>query len=294
MSTRPVPPADQLITAVDERRAAILDVIRRARRQITLSLFRCNDRAILDELGAATARGVVVEVLVTSRVKGGRKKIEKLWRALQRTGAAVKAYTDPVVKYHPKYLVADDGPAIVATLNFTKKCFRKTCDALVVTYDPAVVSGLRALWTADCACEAMPADTTERLIVGPERARRQFTALIEQARQSIRLIDAKLSDPDLVSLLNARRAAGIDVEVFSGKRAGALKSHGKILLIDDRTVVVGSLALAALSLDFRREVALLVSEPTAVAGAIDLFTVVRDAAAASARAGRSAGDAVPC
>src|SRR5439155_21831601 len=158
---------DRLITAVDERRPALVDVIRRARRQITLSLFRCNDDQVLEELAAATARGVAVDVLITSRAKGGRKKIEKVWRALEKTGATVRAYTDPVVKYHPKYLVADDGPAIVASLNFTKKCFRKTCDALIVTHDPAVVSGLRRLWTADCACEPMPDDLTERLIVGP-------------------------------------------------------------------------------------------------------------------------------
>jgi phosphatidylserine/phosphatidylglycerophosphate/cardiolipin synthase-like enzyme len=272
---------DRLITAVDERRPALLNVIRHARRQITLSLFRCNDDQILDELAAATARGVAVEVLVTSRAKGGKKKIEKLWRALERTGATVRAYTDPVVKYHPKYLVADDGPAIVASLNFTRKCSRKTCDALVVTHDPAVVAGLRRLWTADCVCEPMPDDLTERLIVGPERARRQFTALVEQARTSIRLIDAKLSDPDLVSILNAKRAAGMTVEIFSSKRVGRLKSHGKIMLIDDQTVVVGSLALAALSLDFRREVAIVVTEPAAVADASALFRALRDAGAES-------------
>jgi phosphatidylserine/phosphatidylglycerophosphate/cardiolipin synthase-like enzyme len=282
MSDRRTTPPDQLITAVEQRRAAIIDVVRHAQRRITLSLFRCNDRAILEELAAANARGVVIDVLVTSRVKGGRKKIEKLWRALEKTGAAVRAYTDPVVKYHPKYLVADDGPAIVATLNFTKKCFEKTCDALVVTHDPGVVAGLRALWEADCARQAMPVDITEKLIVGPERARRQFTALVEAAQRSIRLIDAKFSDPDLVSLLSAKRAAGMAVEVFSSKRAAGLKSHGKILLIDDRTVVVGSLALAALSLDFRREVAILVDEPAAVEGAIDLFNSVREAAAAPA------------
>jgi len=39
-----------------------------------------------------------------------------------------------------------------------------------------------------------------------------------------------------------------------------LKSHGKIMLIDDAVAVVGSLALAPLSLDFRREVAILVDE----------------------------------
>jgi cardiolipin synthase A/B len=183
------------------------------------------------------------------------------------------------VKYHPKYLVADEGPAVVASLNFTRKCFRKTCDALVVTHDPAVVSGLRRLWTADRDRQPMPDGLTERLIVGPERARRQFTALIAAARKSIRLIDAKLSDPELVSVLNARRAEGLTVEIHSGKRVGELKSHGKLLLIDDETLVVGSLALAALSLDFRREVAIVVNEPSAVGEAVELFRTVREAAA---------------
>ena len=168
---------DRLVSAVEDRRAVLLDVIRSARRRITLSLFRCNDEEIIAELAAAAARGVLVEVLVTSRAKGGRKRKQKLWRALERTGASLRAYTDPVVKYHPKYLVADEGPAVVASLNFTRKCFRKTCDALVVTHDPAVVSDLRRLWTADRDRQPMPDDLTERLIVGPERARRQFTAL---------------------------------------------------------------------------------------------------------------------
>jgi cardiolipin synthase len=279
---------DRLVASADERRAAVLDVIREAQRRITLSLFRCNDSAVFGELKAAVDRGVDVEVLVTSRAKGGKKKMAKLWRALEETGATLHAYTDAVVKYHPKYLVADDGPAIVASLNFTKKCFQSTCDALVVSHDPVVVSDLRRLWTADRERQEMPADLSPRLIVGPERARRQFTALIEGAQNSIRLIDAKLSDPDLVSLLNAKRAAGMTVETFTVKRLGDLKSHGKIMLLDDETVVVGSLALAALSLDFRREVAIVVTEPTAVAAAIELFQSVRDAMASGepAAAGR--------
>ena len=293
MNTNDVPVTpDRLVAAVGERRAAVLDVIRQARSRITLSLFRCNEAEIFEELAAAGTRGVAVEVLVTSRAKGGRKKIDNLWRALEQTGATLWNYTDPVVKYHAKYLVADEGPAIVASLNLTKKCFRKTCDAVVVTHDPAVVSGLRRLWAADCARLPMPDDLTERLIVGPERARRQFTALIEQARTSIRLIDAKLSDPDLVSILNAKRAAGLTVEIFSSKRVGGLKSHGKIMLIDDQTVVVGSLALAALSLDFRREVAIVVTEPAAVAEAAELFRTVREALAESDAAAGAAGEAL--
>ena len=275
--TSDVIPPDRLVTSVDERRAALVDVIRGAKTRITLSLFRCNDDEILDELAAAAARGVAVDVLVTSRAKGGRKRIRKLWRALADTGATLHAYTDPVVKYHAKYLVADEGPAVVASLNLTRKCFRKTCDALVITFDPGVVADLRRLWAADRDRQPLPDALNDRLIVGPERARRQFTALVARARSSIRLIDAKLSDPDLVSLLNARRAEGLTVEIFPGKRVGGLKSHGKVMLIDDETVVVGSLALAALSLDFRREVAIVVQDQEAVAQAAELFRTAREA-----------------
>jgi cardiolipin synthase A/B len=262
---------DRIVTSPRDRRGTILDVIRGARRRLSLSLFRCNDEEVFEELGRAVARGVEVEVLTTARVKGGRKRLEKLWKALAQTGATVHPYADPVVKYHAKYLVADDGPAVVASLNFTRKCFNRTWDALVVTYDPEVVSSLHRLLAADRDSQPLPEPFSPRLILGPERARRQFNRLMADAKESIRLIDAKLSDPDLVTLLNRRRADGVRVEIFGAKRVGDLKSHGKIMLIDRRIAVVGSLALAALSLEFRREVAITVEEPEAVTEVEQLF-----------------------
>jgi len=287
-AARRIPP-DRLILEVDDRRGAILDIIRKARKRLELSLFRCNDEAIFNELANAHDRGVAVDVITTSRAKGGPGKIEKLREALDQTGATVKTYNDPVVKYHAKYMVADDGPAMVASLNFTRKCFWKTCDGIVVTHDPAIVNDLRRLMAADAAGTKIPPDLSERLIIGPERARRQFTALIEQARTSIRIVDAKLSDPDLVTLLRSRRAGGLKVEVFDSRRLGTLKSHGEFMAIDDAKVVVGSLALAALSLDFRREVAIVVEEPSAVADAVEFF---RKLTAAAAEAGTLPAGAV--
>ena len=265
---------DGVITSIEERRRTIVDVIDGAKRAITLSLFRCNDRAVFDALAAAAARGVTVDVLLTSRAKGYAIRLPKLCARLENAGATVHAYADPVVKYHAKYLVADDGPAVVASCNFTTKCLEKTFDVLVVTHDSAVVEGLKALMTADCEGKPMPVTVSPRLIVGPERARQQFTALITGAKKSIRLIDKKLSDPDLVTLLNARRDEGLTVEIFGSKRIGGLKSHGKLMLIDDRVAVAGGLALAAISLDFRREIALVVEDPQAAATVVDLFRTI--------------------
>jgi cardiolipin synthase len=267
-------PRDHVVTSPAGRREAVLDVIRHARSSLALSLFRCNDKAVFDELSRARKRGVAVDVLVTSRSSGGKKRLRKLWRALEATGASIHAHADPVVKYHAKYLVADDGPALVASLNFTRKCFEKTVDAIVVTHDPAVVSSLRALIAADRAERGIPDQLSPRLIIGPERARRQFTEIIEQATLSIRLIDAKVSDPALTALLRERSATGLHVELYEGKRLGDLRSHGKIMLVDDRLAIVGGLSLNALSLDFRREVAVTFDDPAAVAEIAQVFQSV--------------------
>lgn len=273
---RPSVPRDRILIDPAERGDAVLDAIASARQRIRLSLFRCSDKRVFAALKAAVERKVDVRVMMTSRAKGGRKKLEKLWSRLEDTGAMVCAYNDPVVKYHAKYLVVDDGPALVATFNFTRKCFTRTTDALVITWDAAVVSGLQALLHADSINQPAPDTLTERLIVGPERARRQFTRLIAEARHSVCVVDSKLADPAIVSLLAERRAAGVAVEIHDARRIGDRKSHGKLMLVDDRIAIVGSLALTALSLDFRREVALACEEPEAVKNIRQLFRTLSE------------------
>jgi cardiolipin synthase A/B len=254
--------ADRFVFAPDDRASAVLRVIRAARSRLILSLFRCDDFRILDALAAALQRGVKVSVLVTPRAKGGAKRLNALWTALADMGAVPCRYADPVVKYHAKYIVADDGPALVASLNFTRKCFTRTCDFVVTTFDPAVVGGLRCLFEADSRGPAakLPLRLGSRLIVGPEHARSALTRLIQGAREHIRIVDPKLTDPAILDLLEAKRAAGVTVTVLQRDAAEAYRPHGKMMLIDDAVGVVGSLSLSALSLDFRREVALVVRD----------------------------------
>jgi cardiolipin synthase A/B len=244
----------------------MLRIIGGARRRLVLSLFRCDDFDVLDALAGALERGVSVHALLTKRAKGGRKRLKKLWEALEEMGAVVSWYGDPVVKYHAKYLVADEGPAIVTTLNPTRKCFTRTWDAVLVTHDDAVVRSLLHLFEADAGGRppSLGRHFSRRLIVGPEQARPDVHALISSARHSIRILDHKLSDPDVVALLRERRAAGVMVSILGAAFSGPLEPHGKLMIIDEERAVIGSLALSTLSLDFRREVAVVVHDPAAV------------------------------
>jgi cardiolipin synthase A/B len=256
-------PADRFVFAPEDRAATVLHVIRSARSRLILSLFRCDDFRILDALAEALQRGVHVSVLVTPRAKGWTRRLNELWSVLEDMGAVLCRFADPVVKYHAKYIVADDGPAVVASLNFTKKCFTRTSDFLVTTFDPAVVRGLRRLFEADWRGPAagLPPRLGTRLVVGPEQARRDLTRLIRGARRQLRIVDPKLTDPAILDLLSEKREAGVKVTVLDRHTGGGYEPHGKMMLVDDGVGVIGSLSLSALSLDFRREVAIVVRDP---------------------------------
>lgn len=254
--------ADRLIIAPDQRRPGVLDAIALAKRRIALSMFRCTDFEVMDALADALGRKVEVELLLTQRAKGWEKKIRDLGLYLESMGARVHRYSLPRVKYHAKYVLIDDGPALVASLNFTRKCFENTGDFLLSTRDGAVGSGLARLFQHDIDTPELPLpqDISERLIVGPDWARRQFREVIESAQKSLRIVDHKVTDPEMVQLLREREAAGVSVEIYGKGSFDGLKSHGKMMLIDGARAVIGSISLSPPSLDSRREVAIVVED----------------------------------
>jgi phosphatidylserine/phosphatidylglycerophosphate/cardiolipin synthase-like enzyme len=257
---------DQVILAIGQRRQAVLQVIRLARRQLLVSVFRCTDVPVLDAIGEALRRKVDVRFLMTPRARGWEKRLKALGSYLESMGAKVHPYSDPVVKYHAKYLLADDGPALITSLNLTGKCFGATCDFILLTHDPEVVAGLRELFEVDRLAphSTLSPHVSPRLIIGPERARAQFTALLGSAQRSIHIIDHKLDDPAIQALLRSKKAQGVDVRVLGQGNLGGLLAHGKLTIVDGRIAAIGSMAQTALSLDFRREIAVTVEEPKCV------------------------------
>lgn len=246
-----------------ERRDAVLDVIRQARRDLVLSVFRCDDFKILDALADAVNRKVRVRALLTQHAKNWDKRLQDLEVFLDSMGAEVHRYAGAQAKYHAKYIVADDGPALIASLNFTRKCFDKTCDFLVVTHEPAVTSGLRALFDMDCESpdSGVPPNLADDLVVGPELARARFQEILSGATRTIRIIDHRLTDPGFVALLRERQAAGVSVQVLGLGAVAGLVSHGKMMLVDDTTAVIGSISLSPPALNSRREVAAVIRIP---------------------------------
>jgi phosphatidylserine/phosphatidylglycerophosphate/cardiolipin synthase-like enzyme len=132
---------------------------------------------------------------------------------------------------------------------------------------------LRELFEVDWLAphSTLPRHINQRLIIGPERARGQFTTLLKSAKRTIHIIDHKLDDPEIKALLKAKKAQGVDVQVLGEGQLGGLLSHGKLIIIDGRVAALGSMALSALSVDFRREVAVTVDDPKCVRKLNDFY-----------------------
>ena len=244
---------DRLVVTPAARRDAVLELLRSARHTLILSLFRCDDLAIVDEVAAAVKRGVQVRVLITQRARGWKQRLQGLTVLLKSLGAGVHPYENPAMKYHAKYIVSDDGPALVTTLNFTRKCFENTFDH-------------------DCNRPRAPLpEITGRLIVGPDQARSRLTSLFETARTSIRIMDHRVTDPHILSVLNEKQRNGVFVQVIGDARMDGLIAHGRMTLIDEKTAIIGSIHLSPPSLDSRREVAILVEDAPIVTELYDYF-----------------------
>ena len=266
------PGGERIVIEPRLRRRTIVAAIRAARERLVVSMFRCDDRIVLQGLAAAADRGVHVRVLMTPRARAGAQELDALHAWLAGRGIDVRRY-EGGMKYHAKYLAADTGLALVTTLNLTARCFARTCDFTLVSRDAALVAGLRELFDADwsqrplCLTDAQ----RERLIVGPDhQPRERFAALLRQARQQVRILDAKFTDPYLVGLLEERRRAGITVERARRRDVRPLRRHGKLLMVDGDAAVIGSFALSAGALERRRELAVITRDARLV-GTLDAF-----------------------
>jgi phosphatidylserine/phosphatidylglycerophosphate/cardiolipin synthase-like enzyme len=257
-------PSERLILHPHERRQAIREVIHSARRQLMLSIFRCDDFSVLDALAAAVERKVHIRALLTPHAKNWEKKLTELESFLESMGVEIQRYPGAEAKYHAKYIVADEGASLVASLNFTRKCFDETCDFILVSQEKEIASSLTRLFEADWNAAPLPASLSDRLILGPENARQRFLSLLQGARQSIRIIDHRLSDPQIMTVLRQQQDAGVSVQVLGhGALEGAV-SHGRLLIVDEAVAVTGSMALSQVSLDKRREVAVVLRDPAGV------------------------------
>jgi len=256
----------------------VIHAIQRARKTVDVAVFRQDREEIEKALAAAVQRGVKVRVLVAHTNKRGEDLLRKLEQRLLDAGVTVARTGDDFVRYHGKFMVADDVLHLFG-FNFTKIDTLRSRSFGISTRDKNAVKEALALFEADCTRQVYVPKRTH-LVVSPENAREQLTTFVKGAKQQLLIYDVNVADPAFVKLLKQKAAAGVEVRVIGKFKGGdavsvrplrTMRLHVRAIVRDGSRAFVGSQSLRRLELTQRREVGLLITNRSVAKKIRDTF-----------------------
>lgn len=299
---RAIAPAPGNVTGIfvepDDARTPILNELNHAQCTIDVAVYLLTDEEVIAALEAAASRGVRVRLILEHYPYGGGGGQDDLADRLRAEGIEVQ-WSDNQFRFtHAKYIVVDRQVALILNQNLTKSSFTGNREFGAVTTDPEAATGAQLIFDRDWERNRQPV-AAPPLIVSPSDSRARYEKIIGEARVSIDLYAEVIQDPEIITALEAAVSRGVRVRLIVNPSASAddtariaelrsrglevryatrLYIHAKLMIVDGTTAVVGSQNFTRTSLDANRELALIVTDPLAVARCREIFATDWDAA----------------
>ena len=269
----------KLIIQPEAGAVPIVKAIKTARKKIDIFIFRFDREEIEKALAAAVLRGVTVRALIAHTNRGGESRLRKLEQRLLAAGVLVSRTADDLLRYHAKYMVADSTLHLFG-FNFTKLDIDKSRSFAISTRDAKAVQEATRLFESDVTRQVYTPGKSN-LVISPDNSRAMLNAFIKGARRELVIYDAKVFDAAMIKLLKERAAKGVSVRVLGsvkGKDGGidtrklaTMRMHVRAIVRDGTRAFVGSQSLRKDELENRREVGLIVNNPTVARKLLQVF-----------------------
>ncbi|MDO8680709.1 MAG: phospholipase D-like domain-containing protein [Acidobacteriota bacterium] len=269
----------KLVTQPDAGIVPVLEAIKKAKKTIDVVIFRFDLNPVEKALADAVQRGVMVRALIAHTNRGGESKLRKLEQRMLAAGLNVSRTADDLLRYHAKLMICD-GMLHLLGFNFTKLDIGKSRSFAISTKDKKAVQEAAKVFEADLTRQPyVPAKS--HLVVSPETSRAMLADFIKGARKELAIYDEKVNDPAMIKLLKERVAKGVRIRVLGsvkGKHDGIdeyklapMRLHVRAIVRDGLRAFVGSQSLAKGELEKRREVGLIVNNPTVARQLLQVF-----------------------
>src|SRR5262249_31951251 len=158
-----------------------------------------------------------VRALIAPSAKGWNKQNKKLAEDLAKLGIEVRITRprrEKIKRYHYKIMMIDDLQSLVLTFNPTQHNLHYARDFGLLIRDQEITRELNRLFDADWQGAAFkPKDLP--LVISPYNSRRKLVELIASAKRSVRIMDAKVEDQEVMGVLLRKASRGVDVRVIS-------------------------------------------------------------------------------
>jgi len=269
----------KLIIEPDDGVKPLLSAIESAKTSVEIAIFRFDRKDVEAALKAAAKRGVRVTALIASSNRGGEQTLRRLELRFLEAGIIVARSAEDLVRYHGKYILIDRRALSVLSFNFTHLDMDHSRGFGIVTTRANWVLEAVELFRADCTRTAYE-PRTETFVVSPANSRKSLGAFLGQAKEQLLIYDPKISDKEMIRILQERAKAGVEIRVIgtTAKRASIdarklhdSRLHTRTIIRDRNRAFVGSQSLRMVELDSRRELGLIVQDPMVVKRLIDTF-----------------------
>lgn len=269
----------KLIVQPDAGVVPVVQAIRKARKTIDVFIFRLDIAEVERALMAAVQRGVRVRAVIAHTNRGGESRLRKLEQRLLAGGVTVSRTADDLLRYHAKYMIADDMLHLFG-FNFTKLDILRSRSFAVATRDRRALAEASRLFEADATRQEYK-PTRSNLVVSPETSRTSLAEFLKGARRELAIYDARLNDMSMIRILKQLAGRGVQIRVIGVIKTGCdgidvrplakMRLHVRAIVRDGTRAFVGSQSLRKIELDSRREVGLLVNNPVVTRKLLQIF-----------------------
>ena len=251
-----------------------------AKQSVEIAVFRLDQTEIERSLANAVSRGVSVHALIASTNRAGEQNLRDLELRLLGAGVTVARTADDLVRYHGKLMIVDRKELYLFAFNPTHADIDRSRSFGVVTKSRNIVREAVRLFEADS--KRIPYEPAlDRMVVSPVNARKQLGGFIQEAKRDLIVYDPRVSDRQMIRLLEERANAGVNVRLIGQlagpvpglavRRLANLRLHTRTMVRDGETAFIGSQSLREAELDSRREVGLIFRDARAVSRLLRTF-----------------------
>ncbi len=259
----------------------LLEGIDKAEHTVQIVIFRFDRGEIEAALTRAVRRGVFVHALVafTSQGQGGEQTLRNLEMRLLADGVSVARTATDLVRYHDKLMIIDQQTLYMLGFNYTYIDIERSRSFGIITQRADWVQEAVKLFTADATRQQYTPECPT-FLVSPGNSRQELLKFIQATRHQLCIYDGKLTDPDMIHLMQQKAKEGVDIRIIGtiGKRATGMKVaalpmrlHAQTIIRDGEQMFLGSQSLRTLELDARREVGVLIDDAEVVQKALATF-----------------------
>ncbi len=290
--------SQRLLVMPDDGGAAVVELIDQAHHQLLLKQFKLQSDAVEQALKRARERGVQVRVMLNPHTSGGDRWNDEAYALLQGWGIEVLWTSESFPVTHEKSMVIDRSAVLIATFNLADKYFNETRDYGVVSHDPAVVEQVIAGFEADWHRQFFVPRLDVGLVWSSAHSRGQMAKVIDRATKTLWIQHPKFVDAVILERVVSARDRGVKVRVLCGGKHGLSdwdvydtfsslrvlelcgvkirrqkrpKLHAKLILVDGKAAMTGSMNIDRSAFDVRRELGIEVDAPQVVQRLIDTF-----------------------